>query len=452
MSLDNQTTSGKQRVGLWLESLDVLFFRDGRPFSAATRVRSGPPMPQTLAGAIWTALLRQAGCDFPRLMATYRTKIERAHWEENLPEEEVRRRTKQAWEEAICEAGGPKWIFQVELRGPWFARLRQDPPAPSSAQMPPGHQTESAYPIEFAYPELARPGKNQSLEVLVPVPAVLYKPKGKKDDSGDGELLYASPLPAACMPAAASRLPGWRPPLEGLRPVWIKTREDMELASGYLTLEGLCRFLRGETPESGHLVPEAQLFDFDHRTGIGIQPDQLTSEESQIYAISLLALQKGVGFYAELVLPGQGAEMLRQIHCLRWGGESRNVLVEQVGKLCQWPNVQPAEGQKPFLLLTTPGLFAQGWLPACLEGVLAAAAVPGETAVSGWDLARRGPKPARFAAAAGSVYFLHQLPTNLPEVLSDLEEDRQQGWGCYLQGVWDRCLTQYKPTAKQQAI
>ncbi|HPP52176.1 MAG TPA: type III-B CRISPR module-associated Cmr3 family protein, partial [Thermoguttaceae bacterium] len=76
MSLDNQTTSGKQRVGLWLESLDVLFFRDGRPFSAATRVRSGPPMPQTLAGAIWTALLRQAGCDIPRLMATYRTKIE----------------------------------------------------------------------------------------------------------------------------------------------------------------------------------------------------------------------------------------------------------------------------------------------------------------------------------------------------------------------------------------
>jgi CRISPR/Cas system CMR-associated protein Cmr3 (group 5 of RAMP superfamily) len=56
--------------------------------------------------------------------------------------------------------------------------------------------------------------------------------------------------------------------------------------------------------------------------------------------------------------------------------------------------------------------------------------------VSGWDLARCGPKPARFAAAAGSVYFLHQLPTNLPEVLSDLKEDRQQGWGCYAQGVW----------------
>ncbi len=435
MSQQPGGSNSLERIGLWLEPLDVLFFRDGRPFSAATRVRSGQPMPQTLAGAIWTALLRQAGCHFPTLMSTYRNKTDRAHWEENLPEEEIRQRTKQAWEEAILQAGGPEWIFQVQVRGPWLAKLREKPPKPSAAP-----QASQGEDLAFRYPELAQPNGTQSLDIFVPMPAVLYRPKGKKPGSGTGELFYAKPLPASQIP------PGWKPPAEGLRPVWVRSREDMELAGGYLCLEGLARFLRAQVPDPTYIMPESELFDYDHRTGIGIEMDRLTSEESQIYAITLLALKKGVGFYAEVCLPPEGAKTLRQIHVLRWGGESRNVLCQPVETPCGWPRVPPANGQKPMLLLTTPGLFAQGWRPACLATVLVAAAVPGESAVSGWDLARGGPKPARFAAASGSVYFLEklpellpdceQLPEPLPKCLSDLEEDRQQGWGCYAEGVW----------------
>lgn len=39
-------------VGAILEPLDVLFFRDGRPFAAATRASTGLPFPQTTAGAV----------------------------------------------------------------------------------------------------------------------------------------------------------------------------------------------------------------------------------------------------------------------------------------------------------------------------------------------------------------------------------------------------------------
>ena len=39
------------RIGLILEPLDVLFFRDGRPFEAGIRVGGQAIMPQTLAGA-----------------------------------------------------------------------------------------------------------------------------------------------------------------------------------------------------------------------------------------------------------------------------------------------------------------------------------------------------------------------------------------------------------------
>ncbi|MCL4203600.1 MAG: hypothetical protein KJ000_13940 [Pirellulaceae bacterium] len=57
-------------------------------------------------------------------------------------------------------------------------------------------------------------------------------------------------------------------------------------------------------------------------------------------------------------------------------------------------------------------------------------------AVSGWDLARGGPKPNRFAAQAGSTYFLNEPLHPWPETLSDNDRDAQQGWGCYLKGVW----------------
>ena len=50
-----------RRVGLCLNPLDVLFFRDGRPFEAASRAYGGLPLPRTFAGALRTALLQQAG-------------------------------------------------------------------------------------------------------------------------------------------------------------------------------------------------------------------------------------------------------------------------------------------------------------------------------------------------------------------------------------------------------
>src|SRR5260370_1323359 len=46
-------------VGLCLQPLDVLFFRDGRPFCATTRVPNGPPLPQGQQRAGWQP--REAG-------------------------------------------------------------------------------------------------------------------------------------------------------------------------------------------------------------------------------------------------------------------------------------------------------------------------------------------------------------------------------------------------------
>jgi CRISPR-associated protein Cmr3 len=357
-------------LGLCLEALDVLFFRDGRPFGAATRAASGLPMPQTLAGALRTALLERAGCDFAKL---------RGH---------------PVFVDAVRAACTPAhhWIGEVVFRGPWLARW---------------------------------PDGGGGLEVLVPAPATLHRQKKEKNSP----LFRLAPLPAG-------QLPGWQPPEDTLlRPLWLRQRVTTEPAEGYLTPDGFRAFLHNQEVPATALVPRGKLFDFDHRTGIGIEPDRLAAEKSLIYGTSFLVLHKNVVLYAELVLPdGVAAGVLDGLTVLPFGGEGRRVRVSLVPRF-DW--CEPPAGPRTLLMLTTPGQFATQapWRPQGLP--LAAAAVPGAVAVSGWDLARGGPKPTRFAAAAGSVYFLDGTPDGLPPgSLADAPEDRLQGWGCYLKGVW----------------
>jgi CRISPR-associated protein Cmr3 len=279
--------------------------------------------------------------------------------------------------------------------------------------------------------------------VLVSVPAVLH---GQKKSEG-GNLHRLSPL-------RVGQLPGWDAELaheqRGLRPLWLASKDVTEPARGYLTLGGLAAFLRGDTVERNSLLHPEDLFTFDHRTGIGVHPDRLAAEESQIYGASFLALRSRytarelheeprelpeVVLYAEVTgAEGIPPDALADL-ALPLGGEGRRVAVRAVDPI-RWPEEGPRSNQKPLLLLTTPGLFQGRWRPGCLDGQLVAAAVPTPVAVSGWDLARGGPKPTRFAAPAGSVYFFDSLPDSLPETLSDKPEDGQQGWGCYVQGVW----------------
>jgi CRISPR-associated protein Cmr3 len=195
-------------------------------------------------------------------------------------------------------------------------------------------------------------------------------------------------------------------------------------------------FLSNRPVPAKAVVGSGDLYALDHRTGIGIEPDRLTAEESMLYSASFLALKSHVCLYAEVVLPASAsAEVLACLNPLAFGGEGRRVQVTVLNKPLEAPGAR--QRGKPLLVLTTPGLFQAGWRPSperC-PGVVAAA-VPGARPVSGWDLATGGPKPTRFAALAGSVYFFDQLPDNLPlESLCD-DQDARLGYGCFLKGVW----------------
>lgn len=242
------------------------------------------------------------------------------------------------------------------------------------------------------------------------------------------------------MPLPAGQLPGLDPPpdQQGLRAVWLRQLIATEPVTGYLTPSGTQQLLQGHDVAQDAVVKPEALFDLDYRTGIGIAPDRLVAAESQIYGRGFLALKKGVCIYLEVVLP-EGAPdsgTFDQMGLLALGGEGRHAVIHLVSRFA-WPAVRPIGRHKPFALLTTPCVFEACWRPRAFAGHLAAAAVPGWLAFSGWDLARGGPRPTRFAVQAGSVYFLDSLPDHWAGIIAENQEDQLQGWGYCLMGVWN---------------
>jgi CRISPR-associated protein Cmr3 len=215
----------------------------------------------------------------------------------------------------------------------------------------------------------------------------------------------------------------------------VAASKTTKAASGFLRPRGLEAFLRGEVPEFGEIVAAGDIFGHDRRTGIGIAPDRLAAQESLIYAVEFLALKQGWTLYTEVAGPAEALSRLAEKpFAVALGGEGRRAMARRVTPF-RWPEAGvESPGQGALYLLTTPGLFSGGWDPGCLP--LLAAAVPGHLAVSGWDLARGGPKPNRFAAQAGSVYFLEQPLEPRRESLCT-GEDAVLGWGSILQGVWN---------------
>jgi CRISPR-associated protein Cmr3 len=349
------------RIGLILEPLDVLFFRDGRPFEAGIRVGGRTIIPQTLAGAFRTALLERAGCDFRALGGAMHRGS--------------------SFAAALADQSAElSTIADISVRGPWF--YREDEP-------------------------------------LTPVPADLVR-------ADDGSYARLTPL--------KGQLPGWSPDEPGLLPLWIKSHARYDRASGYVTVTGLARYLAGDLPRPDEIVGFDKVADDDSRVGIVIRSDTMTTERSLIYAADYLALTPGVSLYAELTGPEAvlGGAFTGE-SAIPLGGQGRYVRVRRRTRPIEWPTAPPG-GEGRLLLLTAPAPFLAGWRPEGLD--IAAAAVPGHVAVSGWDLARRGPKRTRFAAAAGAVYFCRGFPETGDRTSLCNGEDAALGWGSFLTGIW----------------
>lgn len=219
------------------------------------------------------------------------------------------------------------------------------------------------------------------------------------------DLLYNKPSekfsvlrPAAREPDFASWVPfdGWRP-LDG-------GSEGFGEAEGWLTQPQFDTYLKGQVSSLGQLTASDTLFRYEDRPGLSVSHRTRTNVESLYYRARFVRPEEGVGLLVQ-VSPDLFEQPAGPIAI---GGESRFGQYEVVN-FVETPS-------KPLgrlrVVLLTPAYFTGGtfpsesnWSPWVGSGRLISYVTGKAQHISGWDVARKQPKPLRHYIPAGSVFF-----------------------------------------------
>ena len=278
-----------------------------------------------------------------------------------------------------------------------------------------------AVPGSFAITSflLAQRDAHGRCETLHPLPADIVVTK--RDDESVQVSLMKPQTPAAGLLSSS--------PLPQL--VVLAEDQRAKPEGGYwLNAKGWKHYLCGQALSAQEdLLKTCELWAVDARVGIGLDTVTGRADDGKLFTVQAIAFKQDVDFLAGVV----GAD-LPTAGMVRLGGDGRAAAVHSVN---DFKPIEPdyeaiAKSGHCRVVLTAPGLFAEGWkLPGLdsalnwqlggLRAKLVAAAVPRAEVISGWDLAKWQPKPAQRVAPTGSVYWLENL-TATPEALRKLVE------------------------------
>ncbi len=270
----------------------------------------------------------------------------------------------------------------------------------------------------------ARCDGDGGVERLTPLPAdLVVANKGEcvlqmNPEKRPPELLSSAPYSLPCLPVLRQTTPA--KPESG----WL------------LTGDGLANYQCGASLKLEHLVSRHSLWAEELRIGIGMQDTSRSAEEGQLFSLQHTAPCHGDGGVSSaepgLLVGLQGCEeRLPDTGMLRLGGDGRGAVFRQVQFPAPSIPAEQIQSTHQFkLVLQTPGLFGQGWLPdgiqdegkslaldwQGLRARLICATLPRHTVISGWDLAYRRPKSAQRAVPAGSVYWFELLQGDLQQL------------------------------------
>ncbi|CAI8771584.1 type III-B CRISPR module-associated protein Cmr3 [Methylocaldum szegediense] len=204
----------------------------------------------------------------------------------------------------------------------------------------------------------------------------------------------------------------------------------------WLNQTGWQAYLRGDLLGKDHFVSSATLWKHDPRLGIALEPERAVAAEGRLYTAETVSLCENVGFLvriagADSLLPSSGL--------VRLGGDGRAAAVRPADIDWPEPDWEGILRDRRFrLVLTSPGLFEDGWRlpgtdgnnrwrgPGGCSARLVSAAISRHTVVSGWDLARGQPKQALRAVPVGSVYWLDEFEGKA----EDLRKLAESGFWC----------------------
>jgi CRISPR-associated protein Cmr3 len=235
----------------------------------------------------------------------------------------------------------------------------------------------------------------------------------------------------------------------GLEHLWIAAEEAIESASGFLLEDEMARYLMGEAPRE--VVDSKKIYQIEERTGIRKNRSTRSVETGGLYSVEYFRMDKGFGFALDI----DGTKLMPESGIMRFGGDHRSV------RYCKYlwndidnkPIKDKISKDKHFkLVLLTPAVFEQGWLPDgidrnTLEGAINGVRIKMTTAcvgkpigIGGFDMVKEMPKAMNKAVPAGSVYYYELLDADTEKLFSNLwlksisVKKHQEGFGITLIG------------------
>ncbi|MBD3186558.1 type III-B CRISPR module-associated protein Cmr3 [Candidatus Bathyarchaeota archaeon] len=215
----------------------------------------------------------------------------------------------------------------------------------------------------------------------------------------------------------------------------------------------------------------------EKRVHVSIDPDTRTALEHHLFSISRIALPTGVGLLigCEYDSSKPGKDLVEELpaHFITTlGGQRRLASWEEKsnGAKSLWScpgNISHVLGESKAvrMLLVTPALFKNGWVPGWLEkddaGMLkgnppslnaggglelelVSACIGNWQPISGWSYETKGEKKLHRLVPAGSVYFFriasgsaNDLEKAWMKAVSDELQDRMDGFGLAVWGNWN---------------
>ncbi|MEZ4363814.1 MAG: type III-B CRISPR module-associated Cmr3 family protein [Kofleriaceae bacterium] len=375
---------------LFFEPLDVLHFRDHRPFDGGlhTHARNVFPMPSVFLGCLRTALLTRAGARFDRTDFGF---------------------SETAWQRSLL--GTKEAPGDLSLRGPLLARLcPQTPSSPASVK--------GFLPLPL---DLRPPKNSTNLKIQRALRTNMRRYHGPQAEQVRG------PVPWTAESSTESPSPDRKP-----------SEQHDEDKKDLLSLPGVRAYLEGVVPSPEHRLASEGLYRREPRVGIVRSDERLTADDHLLYATEPFRFDEGTGLAVEVDLPNtpEGRAALDALHhaIVPLGGKGHRARIHYLpGGL-----LPPAQAERPAsykLWLVTPLVLAPE-LTRWPDEITCAAGERTEP-VGGFDLAKRAPKPLRQALPAGTVLRVHGLsPEEALQRLAGAGEqwthDRRAGFGVAL--------------------
>ncbi|MBI5749398.1 MAG: type III-B CRISPR module-associated protein Cmr3 [Nitrospinae bacterium] len=271
-----------------------------------------------------------------------------------------------------------------------------------------------------------------------PIPRDIAKEKGKED----GKLYILKP-DSFINNIALTDMP------LGLQHLWRATEEALEAASGFLSEDELASYLMGKAPEK--IIEAKEIYQTEERTGIRKNRSIRSVETGGLYSVEYFRMKEGFGF----ALDAAGTKLLPESGILRLGGDHRSASYFK----SSWNDIDTKHikdkilRDKHFkLILLTPAVFSQGWLPESIDrntfegainGVklkMTSACVGKPIGIGGYDFVKNHPKVMNKAVPAGSVYYFELSEGDVDSLFKNVwlksisDEKTQEGFGITLIG------------------